>query len=120
MKGLSSHELTNITEFIQKHHKFGHILLENRINDELGYCIKYIDVCYDSRQSDYWSISFRGGYNDITFSTNSFLFGEKPKGFEYMSLYDWIMAFLKYEWKPEGKEYHFMGGKREGKLNNKN
>lgn len=118
MTGLTPRQLLEITEFVQKHHKFGYIREEDQYKGELGYCIKYIDACYDSRQGDYWALSFRGGI-DIRFTTNAFgLFSEKPKDFPYTNLFDWIMALLKYEWEPKGKAYKFMWDKEEGPLNN--
>lgn len=118
MKGLTPSELVTITDFIQKHHKFGYVHEENQIKGNLGYSIKYIDACYDSRQADYWAISFRG-FGKIIFTTNAFgLFNEKPKGFTYTTLYDWIMAFLNYEWEPEGKAFDFMNGENNKPLHN--
>ncbi len=118
MKGLTPQQLVEITEFIQKHHSFLYVLDENRINGEYGYGIKYIDACYDSRQGDYWAITFRGS-GKIRFGTNIFALGGRPEDFTYTSLFDWIMAFLNYEWKQGDKRYDdFMNGDTEGPLQN--
>ncbi len=104
MKGLTPQQLLEITEFVQKHHKFAYVREEDRINGELGYCIKYIDACYDSRQGDYWAVTFRGA-GKIIFTTNAWgVFNEKPTDCKFNNLYEWIMAFLKYEWEPKGKD----------------
>ncbi len=118
MKGLTPTQLIEITEFVQKHHKFAYVPDEDRINGQLGYCIKYIDACYDSRQSDYWAITFRGSGRAI-FTTNAFgPFNEAPKDFVFTNLYDWIMAFLRYEWEPKGRDYKFMSGEKDVPLHN--
>ena len=118
MKGLTPVQLVEITEFIQKHHSFGYVREENQIKGNLGYSIKYIDATYDSRQGDYWAISFRG-FGKIVFTTNAYGFGERPEGFTYDNLYDWIMAFLNYDWSPENdKRFDFMAGDKEGPLHN--
>lgn len=112
MTGLSPQQLIEVTTFIQKHHKFGYVKDADKYEGHEGYCIKYIDACYDSRQGDYWSISFRG-MGKINFNTNAFavVFGpEKPKDFNYASLYDWIMDFLMYKWVPKAKVFDFMSG----------
>lgn len=108
MKGLTPQQLIDITNFIQKHHEFGYVMQENRIKGNLGYGIKYIDPCYDSRIGDFWCITFRG-FGSISFSTNVFLLSDKkPESFPFTNLYDWIMAYLNYEWEPKGKEWKFM------------
>lgn len=113
MKGLTPQQLIDITAFIQKHHKFGLVRDEDQYNGKMGYCIKYIDACYDSREGDYWSVAFRG-MGRICFHTNAFLIDELP----FTNLYDWVMAFLKYEWEPHGKKFDFMHGEKEGPLHN--
>ncbi len=118
MQGLAPLQLVEITEFIQKHHAFGYVKEENQIKGNLGFHIKYIDATYDSRQGDYWALSFRG-FGKITFTTNAFLFGSKPEAFPYDSLYDWVMAFLNYEWSPENdKRFDFMADEKVGILQN--
>lgn len=116
MKGLTPQQLVEITAFIQKHHKFSYVPEQDRINGQHGYSIKYIDACYDSRQGDYWAVSFRG-FGTTTFTTNAFRFNDTAT-VPYTTLYDWIMAFLNYEWKAEGKVYDFMHDKDEGPLHN--
>ena len=117
MQGLSVEQLVKITNFIQKHHKFGYVKEEDQIKGELGYHIKYIDACYDSRQNDYWSITFRG-FGSINFNTNAFRWDGKPNDFIYTSLYEWITAFLNYDWKQGDKTYDFMNKEKEGPLHN--
>lgn len=118
MKGLTPNQLIEITEFIQKHHKFPYVQKKDQIDNNQGYCIKYIDACYDSRQGDYWAITFRG-LGKIIFSTNSFgIFEKKPEDFKFTNLYDWIMAFLNYKWKPNEKHYNFMSGEQNVSLHN--
>lgn len=112
MKGLTPQQLVEITEFAQKHHTFAYVREENRYQGHEGYCIKYIDACYDSRQGDYWALSFRG-MGKIIFTTNAFL-ADKPKDFTFTTLYEWIMAFLKYEWEPKGKTFEFMSAAANG------
>ncbi len=115
MKGLSPQQLVEITEFAQRHHKFGYVRPEDQLNGQEGYCIKYIDACYDSRQGDYWAISFRG-FGKTSFTTNAFTFDDNSN-FPYSTLFDWIMAFLKYEWEP-AENFKFMHGEKEGPLHN--
>lgn len=119
MKGLTPQQLLEITLFVQKHHKFGYVPDEDKYEGHEGWCIKYIDATYDSRQGDYWAISFRG-MGKIFFTTNAFnpVFSPQPKDFKFDNLYDWIMAFLKYEWEPKGRTYNFMHGEKEGALHN--
>ncbi len=118
MKGLTPNQLLEITEFVQKYHKFGYIKEEDRYQGHLGYAIKYIDVVYDSRDGNYWSIKFRGT-GSIWFTTNAFPLSEPPSDFNFISFYDWIMAFLKFEWNTGNKkEYKFMYIQSEGPLHN--
>ena len=118
MKGLTPQQLVEITEFIQKHHKFGWIPEEDRINGEIGYCIKYIDACYDSIQGDYWAITFRGD-GSVCFRTNMGLSSDtKALRMPFSTLYDWIMAFLKYEWKQDPKLYGWRIGPNTEPLHN--
>ena len=111
MQGLTPSQLSEVSEFVQKHHKFGYVREDDRYTGHEGYCIKYIDACYDSRQADFWAITFRG-CGRINFSTNSQY--TKP----YTTLFDWIMGFLKYEWLQEGKRYDHMSEKSEALLVN--
>ncbi len=94
MTGLTPQQLIDVTAFIQKYHPFG-MPKEPLEKIPYGYCIKYIDAVYDTREADYWSVTFRGGFTDCCFSTNG------HEGGEFESLYDWIMAFLKGDWEFE-------------------
>lgn len=106
LEGISMQQFAKIVEFVQEHHHFGHVPLRERIlksDNNLKDCfhIKYIDNIYDTRTAEIWSIGFRGLGIDIRFSTNHFvLHDNKPDDFKYTNLFDWIMAFLKGEWKP--------------------
>lgn len=89
MKGLTPLQLVEITEFVQKHHHFGYVHKENQLPGmEYGYCIKYIDACYDSRMGDYWSISFRG-MGKINFNTNNCYFKQ------FDNMHELVMSYLK-------------------------
>lgn len=107
MKGMKSSEYVEIVNFVQKHHKFA-LYLNDQERDEVkklypnlehGFNIKYIDSCYDSRFVDVWSVSFRGMGRNVCFHTNINL------PLEYTTLFDWIMAYLKGEWKPTDVEF---------------
>ena len=61
MIGLSIPQFVEVTEFIQKHHPFGYVREENQLPKiPHGYCIKYIDSTYDTRDGSYWHLKFRG------------------------------------------------------------
>ncbi len=97
MKGLTSLEYIEIVNFIQKYHAFGNISIDRSEYPEMGkygYNIKYIDMCYDTRTSCIWSISFRGLSHNESFRTND------PKEVSYDTLFNWVMAYLKGEYKP--------------------
>lgn len=106
MTGLTIQQYAEIIMFVQKHHAFGGVHQEDRIVKSENnltteqYNIKYIDSTYDSRTQTVWSVSFRGFVN-LQFRTNHFMsHDKKPDDFKFIALYDWIMAFLKGEWKP--------------------
>ena len=89
MKGLTPTQLIEITEYVQKHHKFGHVPEKDWLPKvPYGLCIKYIDAIYDSRDATYWSIQFRGMGYIIGFNTNNNYFKQYP------SMFDVVMAFL--------------------------
>ena len=101
MKGLTHEQLQEVVDFVQKHHAFAYIKDEDRINGELGYHIKYIDACYDSRDRSFWSIRFRGLGRNIELNTNN-----TPAEFSYFR--DFIMAYLNYKWEiSEDREAEF-------------
>lgn len=106
LKALSLQQYSEIVAFVQTHHAFGHVHRKNRIlKSESGlndcFHIKYIDNIYDTRTMNIWSVSFRGLGTNIRFSTNHFVMHDnKPDDFKYDNIFDWIMAFLKGEWKP--------------------
>lgn len=100
-------QFTQVVDFVQKHHAFAGVHQENRIiksEKDLTteqYHIKYIDSTYDSRTQTVWSVSFRGLGTNLRFTTNHFMsHDKKPDDFKFITLYDWIMAYLKGEWNP--------------------
>ena len=107
MKGIKIDKFVELTEFIQKYHRFALRLSDQQLaelhkiypnmNDH-GFNIKYIDSIYDSRDASFWHISFRGLGNNVCFHTNTDL------SVEYDSLYDWILAYLTGDWKPTKEE----------------
>lgn len=108
MKGMKSTDFVEMVNFVQKYHKFALWMKdEDKVEaqklypnlDEYGFNIKYIDSCYDSRFKDVWSVSFRGMGHKVIFHTNTDL--ELP----YDTLFDWVMAYLKKDWKPTEEEY---------------
>lgn len=103
---MSLEDFKNITEFVQKHHKFAHLKRGGEINEsieaglseklaEFGMNIKYVRCDYDTRFGDVWGITF----DRIRFATNSLVMGE-IKEFPYDNLFDLAMAYLKGEYKP--------------------
>ena len=107
MKGIKIDKFAELTNFIQKYHKFALCLPKEDFSeltkvypkmDEYGFNIKYVDSIYDSRDSCFWHISFRGIGNNLCFHTNTNL------PVKYDNLYDWIMAYLTGEWKPTKEE----------------
>ena len=110
LKGMSTKQFKEIQEFVQKHHHFAKWVSEEKRKKELelypnieehGLNIKYIDSCYDTRGGDIWMITFRS-FSKITFRTNQFVsINPAPKNFKYTNLYDWVIDYLKGEWKDE-------------------
>lgn len=101
MRGMTPQELENVRAFVMKHHRFPYTPKENRLPGmEYGFGIKYIDVCFDSRDQTYWAITFRP--DGICFRANHFTaLNPPPKGWKYSSVYDLTMAFLNGEFKPK-------------------
>ena len=112
MRGMTTNELSIVLSFIQEHHSFALWKDEESVAEtkkqypnmddgmaEHGMCIKYVDMCYDSRDASVWNIKFRGIGNDFLFSVNHFsMLNEKPEHFKFDSLFDWVMAYLRCEW----------------------
>lgn len=101
MRPLTFEEYKLILEFIDRHHRFGHVRMEDRLLvgvERFHLNIKYIDVCYDTRCRGIWSISFRNGGMHVRFTSNHFN-SIHPAGanWKYTSLYEWVMDFLKGE-----------------------
>ncbi len=95
MRGLSREEYNTILDEIEKNHSFGAC-------DESGECknIKYVDTVYDSRDKQHWVFKCRG-VQKMIFNTNHFPLPHMiPKNWKFDNLFDWIMAYLKNEWKP--------------------
>lgn len=108
MKGMKSTEFVEMVNFIQKYHKFALCLSDtDKIErlalypniSEYSFNIKYIDSCYDSRFADVWSVSFRGLGRKVCFHTNTNL------PLLYTTLFEWVMAYLKGDWKPTDVEF---------------
>tara|TARA_R110000803_G_scaffold191485_1_gene254171 strand:+ start:941 stop:1261 length:321 start_codon:yes stop_codon:yes gene_type:complete len=98
MKGMTPEEFVEITKFVKKHCKFGYVPDEDRYPDG-PMMIKYMDICWDSRFGDVWSITFRG--SDIRLATNHFnVLNPNPKDWKYNTLTEWAFAYLKGEWQP--------------------
>jgi hypothetical protein len=105
MRGMTPKEYCHVLEFIQKHHRFGYVKKEDRMQlrgEDHFLFIKYVDAittCYDSREADIWNIILRQGKEGIVFSTNHFnAINPAPPHFKFDNLFDWVMAFLKGEW----------------------
>lgn len=101
MKGMTIDEYAIITAFIQKHHKFGYVSKEDRIQrkgEDHFLFIKYIDTCYDSRDQSIWCVTIRTGSDGFRFSVNHFALTGTPKYFTFASLFEWMMAYLDGTW----------------------
>ena len=112
LKGMTIDQFKLIVAFVQDHHAFAKWKSreEREIESrkfpslpEYGFNIKYIDCCYDTRDSDVWMVKFRGGIGaDLAFSTNHFnALSQPPENFTYTSLFNWVMGYLKGEWDDE-------------------
>lgn len=100
MKGMTIQQFTQIMEFAQKNHPFGGVH-DGKIPLTGQHHIKYIDSTYDSRTQTIWNVSFRGLGTNLRFRNNHFMSLDKvPDDFKFTTLHDWIMAYLKGEWKP--------------------
>ena len=108
-------QFKEVAEFMQKHHAFAHWLSteeqaerKNQFPNmkQIGFGIKYLDMCYDSRCHDVWMIKFRQGVDGVAFATNHFAGREMPKGWKYDNLFDLSMAYLKGEFIPK-EEFYF-------------
>lgn len=114
MESMTIEQFTEIVKFVQEYHAFANYISNEEKFKELkqkypnldryGFSIKYVDMCYDSRDGKVWSVTFRG-FIKYRFSSNHFdSINPKPKGWKYDTLYDLCMAFLKGEFKPK-KEF---------------
>lgn len=105
-------ELSTVLEFVQSHHKFAMWKSDEDTNATMkqypsftnsmarhGMCIKYVDVCYDTRDMSVWNIKLRGIGKGLVFSCNHFsMLNPQPKHFKFESLFDWVMGYLTCEW----------------------
>lgn len=101
-KPMTPQQYFEVLQFVQKHHRFGYVYDENRLSkDDSGMCIKYVDNVYDTRDKGIWSIAFRGMGQHVRFATNSLVGCESSitDKVPYDNLFDWVMAYLKREWK---------------------
>lgn len=101
--GLTIEQFSEILKFVQKYHKFA--LYDEQIENEIkekfpkliekgfskGLNIKYVDSIYDSRDGKIWSVTFRRGGMELTFSKIGNLYeaiieylttGNKPYGLQ--------------------------------------
>lgn len=112
MEGMSLEQFTEITQFVQKYHRFGRWNRETELSAmkagvspeiaEYGLNIKYVRCDYDTRMGDVWGITF----DRLRFATNHpYIPSEMPKDWKYNNLYDLSMAYLKGEFKPN-KEFY--------------
>lgn len=115
MKGIQINQLPELLSFIQENHRFALWCSEEEVTEKKkkfpkmdeynlrhGKCIKYVDMCYDSRDGSVWMVKLRGIGGAYIFSTNHFsMINKKPEHFKFESLFDWIMAFLKCDWNNE-------------------
>lgn len=114
MKGMSLDQFKEVTEFVQKHHKFAYYKTEEKIKESkeagivdgtalrYGFGIKYVRCDYDTRFGDVWGITL----DQIRFATNHFTsLKPPPKGWKYDNLFDLTMAYLKGKFKPKEEFY---------------
>lgn len=126
MTGLTPEQFQEVVATSQKLHAFAMYLSDEQraqrkrdypsLPDSYGFGIKYIDSCYDSRDSRFWCITFRRGRDGVRFSTNHFAClppfdGKVPKGWKYDNLYDLCMDYLKGDFKPQKEFYVDLGDK---------
>lgn len=116
IKGLTLDQFHEIVEFVQKHHRFAlYIPKEERpirkehfpkLSDMVGFGIKYIDSCYDSRDRTIWMITFRRGNLGIRFTTNHYnAMSMPPEDWKYNNLYDLCLDYLTGEFEPSNEFY---------------
>lgn len=108
MRGLTQQELDKIISFVQENHSFALYIPENQQTERTikypklpknrGFSIKYVDVCYDTRDKSFWNIKFRPF--GVCLATNHYIpaLDNIPKDFKFTNLYDWCMAYLTGEW----------------------
>jgi len=108
LKGMTPEQFTEILKFVQDYHHFARYVSQEKKKKELklypnigehGLSIKYVDSCYDSRGKEIWSITFRS-FSQINFRTNAFISLDRNP-IKYHNLYDWVMAYLKGDWRDE-------------------
>jgi hypothetical protein len=91
MEGMTLQQYAEILSFVRDNHRFGSSNSKNEL--PVKYFIKYVDNCFDMRTLKVWYVSFRSFGQKYAFATNSFVTKD------YENLYDWVMAFLKGEFK---------------------
>jgi hypothetical protein len=112
MKGMSLEQFTEVTQFVQKYHKFGRwsreielAAIKDGVSPEVaeyGYNIKYVRCDYDTRFGDVWGVTF----DRVRFARNyPYIESKLPKDWKYDNIYDLSMAYLKGEFKPS-KEFY--------------
>lgn len=112
MKSLTIEQFKDLQIFLFEYHSFYYSKKTKGNPHRKGH--KYIESIMDSRDGDIWLVRLRGGFApDITFRSNyinALSSDSKRKKINFASLYEWIMAYLNDEWKPD-KEYYQSEGK---------
>lgn len=100
---MTPEELKKVLEYANVNngfYKYPETLKENMVKRPM---VKYITPVYDSRQkgeqnADFpciWGVHFYGGEHEISFTESHFgVLAPMPKGFNYKTLFEWVMAYL--------------------------
>lgn len=79
---MNSKQFNELVEYIHKNHSFGKLSK----NEKRSKHIKYVDSTLDMRNGKIFSVTLRGVFDDITFTTNN----ENT----HRDLFTWIMDWL--------------------------
>src|SRR5690242_19106793 len=105
MQGMTVEQFKEVVEFSTRNHGF-YRFSENdsdgnacEIPKDKKLNHKYIECRYDSRDAQVWIIIFYGGFSpEVAFACNHFRLESEENKFEYSTLYEWVMGYLKREW----------------------